>query len=103
MRCHWLIPTFLVLLLTGCSLLPDQEDETANWTASQFYYEAKENLDQYLGLRKHLAALLCNAPAPAGRLVVRLARVDPALHVLGLPDVALRALRPGGRGHCTAG
>ena len=46
MRCHWLIPTFLVLLLTGCSLLPDQEDETANWTASQFYYEAKENLDE---------------------------------------------------------
>jgi outer membrane protein assembly factor BamD len=46
MRCHWLIPTFLALLLTGCGLLPDQVDETADWTASQLYYEAKENLDE---------------------------------------------------------
>ncbi len=46
MRCHWLIPTFFVLLLAGCGLLPDQIDETADWTASQFYYEAKENLDE---------------------------------------------------------
>jgi outer membrane protein assembly factor BamD len=46
MRCNWLIPIFFVLLLTGCGLLPDQEDETADWTASQLYYEAKENLDE---------------------------------------------------------
>lgn len=46
MRCNWPIPFLLVLLLTGCGLLPDQIDETKDWTASQFYYEAKENLDE---------------------------------------------------------
>ncbi|MDX1593275.1 MAG: outer membrane protein assembly factor BamD [Gammaproteobacteria bacterium] len=36
----------LILLLSGCGLLPEQIDETRDWTASQFYYEAKENLDE---------------------------------------------------------
>ncbi len=32
----------LSLLLSGCSLLPDQVDETAGWTANKLYAEAKD-------------------------------------------------------------
>ncbi len=31
-------------LFTGCSLLPDQVDETKSWSASKLYYSAKERL-----------------------------------------------------------
>jgi len=31
-------------LFTGCGLLPDQIDETKNWSASKLYYSAKEAL-----------------------------------------------------------
>jgi outer membrane protein assembly factor BamD len=40
---------FLVLLLLftgGCSLLPEQIDETKDWSASQLYSEAKEKLNE---------------------------------------------------------
>lgn len=33
-------------LITGCSLLPDEIDETKNWTASKLYYSAKESLGE---------------------------------------------------------
>lgn len=33
-------------LFTGCSLLPDQIDETKNWSASKLYYTAKESLGE---------------------------------------------------------
>ena len=33
-------------LITGCSLLPDEIDETKNWTASKLYYSAKESLSE---------------------------------------------------------
>ncbi len=46
MRRNWLITTSLLLLLAGCGLLPKQIDQTRDWTASQFYYAAKENLDE---------------------------------------------------------
>jgi len=47
MRLYRLIPTLLLLfILAGCGLLPDQDDETRDWTASQLYNEAKENLDE---------------------------------------------------------
>ena len=47
MRHHGLISTLLLLLLlAGCGLLPEEVDETANWTAAQLYAEAKENLDE---------------------------------------------------------
>lgn len=35
----------VALLLGGCSLLPDQVDETAGWSANKLYAEAKEALD----------------------------------------------------------
>jgi len=31
-------------LITGCGLLPEQIDETKNWSASKLYYSAKESL-----------------------------------------------------------
>lgn len=46
MRLSRLIPTTLLLfVVAGCGLLPDQVDETKDWTAAQLYAEAKENLD----------------------------------------------------------
>jgi outer membrane protein assembly factor BamD len=33
-------------LITGCSLLPEQIDETKNWSASKLYYTAKEALGE---------------------------------------------------------
>lgn len=35
----------LSVLLGGCGLLPDQEDETAAWTAQKLYAEAKEAMN----------------------------------------------------------
>lgn len=35
----------LSFLLGGCGLLPDQEDEAANWTAQKLYTEAKEAMN----------------------------------------------------------
>lgn len=37
-----LLPSFL---LGGCGLLPDQADETSNWTAQKLYTEAKEAMN----------------------------------------------------------
>ena len=34
-----------LLLLSACGLLPDQEDETKDWSASQFYSEASQALN----------------------------------------------------------
>lgn len=34
----------MCLALTGCSLLPEVKDETANWTAEQIYKEAHDSL-----------------------------------------------------------
>jgi outer membrane protein assembly factor BamD len=33
-------------LFTGCSLLPEEIDETKNWSASKLYYSAKESLGE---------------------------------------------------------
>jgi len=35
-----------LLLLGGCSLLPEQEDKTAGWSAQRLYNEATENLQE---------------------------------------------------------
>jgi outer membrane protein assembly factor BamD len=35
-----------VFSLTACGLLPDKIDETANWSASRLYSEAKDEMDQ---------------------------------------------------------
>lgn len=35
-----------ISLITGCGLLPDQIDETKNWSASKLYYSAKEALGE---------------------------------------------------------
>lgn len=34
------------LLLSGCSLIPDQIDQTQNWSASKFYSEGKQALNE---------------------------------------------------------
>ena len=36
---------FLALCLTGCGLLPDEIDETKDWSASKLYSEAKKELN----------------------------------------------------------
>jgi outer membrane protein assembly factor BamD len=36
----------LLLLTSGCSLLPEQIDETKDWSASQLYSEAKDKLNE---------------------------------------------------------
>ncbi|MGD9096325.1 MAG: tetratricopeptide repeat protein, partial [Chromatiales bacterium] len=42
-----LISLILVaLLLPACSILPEQEDETRNWSAERFYTEASSKLDE---------------------------------------------------------
>jgi outer membrane protein assembly factor BamD len=48
-------------LFTGCSLLPDEIDETKNWSASKLYYSAKEaisdgNFDKAVKLFEKLEA-----------------------------------------------
>ena len=46
MRLSTLIATLLLILtIAGCSLLPDQIDETKGWSADKFYTEAKAALD----------------------------------------------------------
>lgn len=38
-------PLFFAALLAGCGLLPDQVDETAGWSASKIYSEAKDAMN----------------------------------------------------------
>jgi len=45
MRIFRLIPLLLLLTATACGLLPEQVDETKDWTAQQLYNEAKEELE----------------------------------------------------------
>jgi len=45
MRLSSLFLIVLLLFSTGCSLLPEQVDETKDWSASQLYSEAKEKLN----------------------------------------------------------
>jgi len=39
-----LVPLAFVLLVSGCGLLPEQVDETANWQAPRLYAQAREEL-----------------------------------------------------------
>jgi len=46
MRLYRILAALLVVTaLAGCSLLPDQVDETKGWSASKFYSEAKSSLN----------------------------------------------------------
>ena len=36
---------FLALLVAGCGLFPEQQDETVGWSANKLYTEAKEALN----------------------------------------------------------
>ena len=61
------LAVFLVLLLCGCSLLPEVKDETASWTADKLYGEARDaiaNAD-YANAIKYLEKL--DARFPYGR------------------------------------
>ncbi|MDD5296386.1 MAG: outer membrane protein assembly factor BamD [Rhodocyclaceae bacterium] len=44
MRILTVLAVFLAMLLGGCGLLPDQIDETSNWSADKLYSEAKDAL-----------------------------------------------------------
>jgi len=46
MRLSSLFLALLLLLSGGCSLLPEQIDETKDWSASQLYSEAKQKLNE---------------------------------------------------------
>jgi outer membrane protein assembly factor BamD len=46
MRITTLLLLFTLLLTGGCSLLPDQIDETKGWSADRLYSEAKSALDE---------------------------------------------------------
>ncbi len=61
------LAVFLVLLLCGCSLLPEVKDETASWTADKLYSEARDaiaNAD-YTNAIKYLEKV--DARFPYGR------------------------------------
>jgi len=45
MKTYLLIPTLILLTLMGCSTFQNEEDRTKDWSASQFYTEAKDALD----------------------------------------------------------
>ena len=36
---------FLAMLVAGCGLFPEQQDETAGWSANKLYTEAKEAMN----------------------------------------------------------
>ena len=58
---------FLVLLLCGCSLLPEVKDETASWTADKLYSEARDAISNgdYTNAIKYLEKV--DARFPYGR------------------------------------
>lgn len=45
MRKFWPLCLVLALVVTGCSLLPEQIDETKDWSAERLYSEAKDSLN----------------------------------------------------------
>ena len=61
------LAVFLVLLLCGCSLLPEVKDETASWTADKLYSEARDAIadGDYTNAIKYLEKL--DARFPYGR------------------------------------
>ena len=61
------LAVFLVLLLCGCSLLPEVKDETASWTADKLYSEARDAIadGNYTNAIKYLEKL--DARFPYGR------------------------------------
>ena len=61
------LAVFLVLLLCGCSLLPEVKDETANWTADKLYSEARDAIaiSDYTNAIKYLEKV--DARFPYGR------------------------------------
>ncbi|MCP5141949.1 MAG: outer membrane protein assembly factor BamD [Gammaproteobacteria bacterium] len=80
-------------LLQGCGLLPDKIDETADWSASKFYAEAKEALNDgdYTTAVEYYDSLM--ARFPFGHFAQQ-AQVDIAYahYKDNEPDAALAAL-----------
>lgn len=72
-----LAAAFLALSIGACSLLPEQEDETKDWTAQKFYSEASEALAEgdYENAIKYYEAL--EARYPFGRYAMQ-AQLDIA-------------------------
>ncbi len=88
-----LTPLLLLLtLFTGCALLPDQIDETKDWSASKLYLEAKESQSNgdYLSALDYLQKL--EARFPFGRYAMQ-AQLDTAyIHYRNSePDSAIAA------------
>ena len=88
-----LIPLFAAMLLAGCGLLPEQKDETLNWSAEQLHAEAQSNIqDQnYETAAKYLEKL--DARYPYGRYAMQ-AKLDLAYAYYRSeePDAALETL-----------
>lgn len=89
-----LISLFLAaLLLHGCSMLPEQKDETRNWSAERFYTEASTALaeDNYQDAIKYYEML--EARYPYGQYAAQ-AQLDVAYayYRYDEPDAAIDAL-----------
>ncbi|NOX08947.1 MAG: outer membrane protein assembly factor BamD [Gammaproteobacteria bacterium] len=67
MRALKLIPIILLILITGCSLLPEQIDETKSWSAQRIYERAQEAMrnQNYEAAIKYFESL--EARYPFGR------------------------------------
>jgi outer membrane protein assembly factor BamD len=89
------LKVFLPLMLlfsTGCSLLPEQIDETKNWSANKFYSEAKHSLNQgdYEGAIRYYEML--EARYPFGRYAQQAQlEVAYAYYKYNEPDSAIAA------------
>ena len=61
------VALFLALCLSGCALIPEQVDETKNWSVSKLYAEAKKAMNdgQYADAIKHYERI--EARFPYGR------------------------------------
>ncbi len=86
----WLLA---IVLISGCSLLPKQKDETKDWTASKFYAEASAALKEgdYEQAIKYYEGL--EARFPFGRYAMQ-AQLDVAYayYKYEEPDSAIAAL-----------
>ena len=93
MRLSSLLLIFSLLVLQGCSLLPEQIDETANMSASELYEKAKDSLNNgdYETAIKHFESL--EARFPFGRYAQQAQlEIAYAYYKYDEPDSAIAAL-----------
>lgn len=96
-RTHMRLSSFILIIgllfLSGCSLLPEQIDETANMSASELYEKAKDSLNNgdYETAIKHFESL--EARFPFGRYAQQAQlEIAYAYYKYDEPDSAIAAL-----------